>query len=1050
MSHKSLRATHIVGGEVNYEMLNDTTYLISLKVYRDCYYGVPLFDNPAYIKVFNGNNDSITFFAITRPPWEQLDIVLTNPCLAVPPDVCVEAIDYTRTIVLPRDTTGYQFVYHRCCRNGTIINAIGHDGRRIIDAGATFLAQTPSGGLRNSNPVYNDFPPIALCLGEKIVFDHSATDADGDSLVYKLCTPLHGGDIFGNLGNIGFRPYQYPPYSELIYIPPFSLNNVLGGTDPLKIDTVTGLLTGTPQRVGQFVVGVCVEEYRDGLYLGETKRDFQFNIVECDPKVQGSFEPGGIVCTPEGDFGVQFVNYSSDESNTFLWNFGDGSTSVLKDPYHLFPDTGRYFVTLIANPGSPCSDTLIKELIIREKRVKADFSNSVTNCYNPNSIIQFTDLSTDFIGFKRQLWYFGDGDSSFSKNPIHQYSQSGIYLVTLYVEAQNGCVDFIEKTIDVFTEKLQSDFITTYDCNSGSFFAEFINTTNNNFEVDYFFWDFDDGSTSTTTNKNIFHLFPAFGTYNVKLITHYKNGCKDTVTKPIVIFSSSIFVDFSITDNCENTEVIFTNNSSAKDSIIGYLWDFGDGTTSTEKNPVHTYSNNNFFGNVKLTVFTLNGCQSSQTSFLRFRYLDVDYEYSSADPCFPLNKPILFEPIGFSSTSVFDFFWDFGDGTTATTLGTVKTFTTPGRYNVKFSLRNFDGCFLLIEKEIVIADSINLLIDFTFDRVGCSSNSNTIQFNGNIQTQDNIEFIQWSFGDGEIQTDIQNPVHNYSLTGDYQVFLLVETALGCTKVINKPIKVQTASPIALIDSITICLGDSVVLPLISEGDVIYHWKPSSTLNNDTLRNPTAKPTETTFYQVTVKTVFAEGDTCFQKDSIKVKVIGDFSNQYSLSVSKNPVEPNEQFQLFVVPAQFSAYFWQPVNLVSASGSPNPFASVTQDTWFYAEVTNNLGCKSKDSILVEVEEIEETCKINEAFIPNAFTPDGNGFNDVLFVRNVEAEEFLWIIYNRWGVKVFESRDINQGWDGRFNGVLQSTDVFGYYLRLICEGEIVERKGNVTLVR
>src|SRR5690606_34443723 len=102
-----------------------------------------------------------------------------------------------------------------------------------------------------------DFPPIALCLGEKIDFDHSASDADGDSLVYKLCNPLHGGDTMTFNSNIGFRPYEYPPFPELIYIPPYSINNMLGGTDPLKIDPVTGLLTGTPQREGQFVVGVC-------------------------------------------------------------------------------------------------------------------------------------------------------------------------------------------------------------------------------------------------------------------------------------------------------------------------------------------------------------------------------------------------------------------------------------------------------------------------------------------------------------------------------------------------------------------------------------------------------------------------------------------------------------------------------------------------------------------------------------------------------------------------------------------------------------------------
>ncbi len=1041
-------ATHIVGGEVNYEMLNDTTYLISLKVYRDCFLGIPLFDNPAYVKVFNGNNDSITFFTISRPPWDSVEIELSNPCLAVPPDVCVESIDYRTTIILPKDSLGYQFVYQRCCRNGTIINSIGHDGRRIVGAGATFLAQTPPNQVLNSNPVYNDFPPIALCLGEKIDFDHSASDADGDSLVYKLCNPLHGGDTLTFNSNIGFRPYEFPPYPELIYIPPYSINNMLGGTDPLKIDPISGFLTGTPQREGQFVVGVCVEEYRDRLYLGETKRDFQFNVVECDPRVIGSFEPGGFVCNEVGNFEIQFFNTSSDESTSFFWDFGDGTTSSDENPFHVFPDSGLYTITLVTNPGSICSDTLFQDIYLKEKRIIANFFFPTSDCYSPNPVVEFQDLSTDFRGIASWEWNFGDGQKSNIQSPEHTYTQSGSYTVSLNVTSINGCTDFISKEIDVFVEEIDASFETSYNCNSPNLTVGFTNTTAVNLDIENIHWDFGDGNTSNTISNSIFHQYAVRDTYLVTMAIQFVNGCVDTVSNEVVVFPTPINVNFSFSNSCNNKEVVFVNNTISVDSVASWIWNFGDGTTSNEKNPTHIYSD--FFqGNVSLTTTTLSGCQSTFTTFVRMKFLDVDFSYGSVDPCFPLGKPISFLVFGTSSTSVLDFQWDFGDSTNSTFLNPIKTYNTPGRYLVKFSLRNIDDCLVELEKEIIIPDSVNLELDFSYQRVSCGPNSNIISFFGDIKTQDSLKTVQWSFGDGATINNIENPTHQYTTTGDFQVFLLVTTALGCSKVINKSLTISSISPIAMEDSLLICIGDSIMLPLISDGDKQYVWSPSSTLDNSSIRNPTAKPTETTMYKVVVLNILEDGDTCFQTDSIKVKVKTEIGVDFTLSSDKNPVEPEEIFQLFVLPDQFN-YSWEPSALLSNPIISNPTGSITEDTWFTVTLKDQLGCSAIDSILIEVLDVEDPCKTEEAFIPNAFTPDGNGFNDVLFVRNVEADEFLFVIYNRWGIKVFESRDANFGWDGRFNGVLQSTDVFGYYLRLVCNGEVTERKGNVTLVR
>ena len=99
-----------------------------------------------------------------------------------------------------------------------------------------------------------------ICQGVPIVYDHSGFDPDGDSIVYKLCTPLTGASPSQSMP----QPPNNPPYSTVSWIPPYSVDNMLGGPDSLRIDPQTGLLTGTPDVLGVFVVGICAEEYRQG------------------------------------------------------------------------------------------------------------------------------------------------------------------------------------------------------------------------------------------------------------------------------------------------------------------------------------------------------------------------------------------------------------------------------------------------------------------------------------------------------------------------------------------------------------------------------------------------------------------------------------------------------------------------------------------------------------------------------------------------------------------------------------------------------------------
>ncbi|MCB0430280.1 MAG: gliding motility-associated C-terminal domain-containing protein [Flavobacteriales bacterium] len=370
-------ATHIVGGELNYDCLGNDQYKISLTVYRDCYNGVPDFDNPAAVGIFNANNNLVQTLWIPFVSKTLLTPEAPDPCVVVPGNVCYERTTYTATVTLPPIPGGYQLSYQRCCRNQTIVNLVNPS-----NVGATYTANIPdiSKGVCNANPIINEWPPVFICRGFDLVYDHSATDPDGDSLVYELCNPFTSGSNPAEP-----QPPNNPPYTSVPWKAPYGLSNLMGGT-PVTIDPVTGLLTGTPNTVGQFVVGVCVKEYRNGVYLGETKRDFQFNVLQCERDVVAGAVGSTVNCLTTT---VDFTNLSSGACD-YHWDFGDptatNDTSNVSNPSYTYPYHGTFTVTLIAkscnNPN--CNDTVVDLVVSPDTCLPCDMTltmaKSDANC----------------------------------------------------------------------------------------------------------------------------------------------------------------------------------------------------------------------------------------------------------------------------------------------------------------------------------------------------------------------------------------------------------------------------------------------------------------------------------------------------------------------------------------------------------------------------------------------------------------------------------------------------------------------------------------------
>lgn len=379
-------------------------YRITLKIYRDCMIGNAQFDGfpgsgfPAIITVRDGSGAFIGTYNIGAPVVSVLPPSINNPCIQAPNTVCVEEGVYTTTLTLPPKNGGYYIIYQRCCRNATINNLV-----QPADQGSLYFTKIPGPeqARANSSPHFIGIPPIYLCNNQDFTFDHTAFDPDGDQLVYSFCEPFLGADGCCPYLNSGVStgsncvtppsacPTQAPPppYLNVNYLAPYSGSYPIASNPAFTINVATGQLTGRPNLIGQFVVGICVKEYRNGQLINTHYRDFQFNVKACVAVAVSAQQSQSQLCRGTS---ITFTNQSTGSTGqpSVLWDFGVpntiSDTSVLFNPTYNFPDTGKYTVTLIANAHKPCADTSRKDYFVYPS-LDIFFLPPAPQCLNNNS-----------------------------------------------------------------------------------------------------------------------------------------------------------------------------------------------------------------------------------------------------------------------------------------------------------------------------------------------------------------------------------------------------------------------------------------------------------------------------------------------------------------------------------------------------------------------------------------------------------------------------------------------------------------------------------------
>ena len=625
----ALNASHIVGGVITYKFVSRDTstsvnrlkYHFTLRVYRDLFStnGTGLDRNANIAVLTQGASGAYTLYNSRSVPLltqKNVDPPVL-PCSEVPSNLGVEEGLYEWDETVLESPRSYVITYQRCCRNNTISN-IYNPGT----TGSTYTIEITGESQRtnNSSPVFNTFPPTLICANEPLNFDHSASDTEGDQLVYSFCGALIGASSGGTPGptpsgnSIGKPPYQFVSYK----LPNYSINAPMGGDPIIKINPNTGLITGTPTTLGQFVVTVCVEEYRNGVLIGKIFRDFQFNAVSCKRLVVSAI-------TADSTLGKEFYlsgceninltinNQSYDRRNisNFYWEFNmHGDIIRYNDwsPTIIFRDTGVYRGILRLNPSSPCQDSAFVTVKVGGRLYPA-FAVKYDTCV-AGAVAFKGDIRTS-IPLKTMFWDYGDGlrDSN-TLVPTHLYKTPGTKNVSFVVKDLVGCKG--DTTISFNWQPAPPILIVEPNSFSGCVPSQ-VSFVNRSTPVDTTYkivWDFGDGKFANAISPTHIYTYP--DTFSVKLMITSPIGCyKEAIFRSWIKVKSVPKADFDWTPKVVNNlkpNVSFIDNSSA--DVIGWRWYFSDKAYSNQKNPTFSYKDTGV-QTVKLYVQNSNGCKDS-------------------------------------------------------------------------------------------------------------------------------------------------------------------------------------------------------------------------------------------------------------------------------------------------------------------------------------------------------------------------------------------------------------------------------------------------------
>jgi len=781
----------------------------------------------------------------------------------------------------------------------------------------------------------------------------------------------------------------------------------------------------TPTTVGAW------SQTNDSWNCNELGLKIAFNLSGANVSVTA--HPRATGCVP---LTVQFESQVSNVTSV-TWNFMDGGSSTLANPSHTFTDTGTYNVMLVGYNPNSCNvyDTAYIAVWVRNDSLSADFlGNTVVNCDSNRVYFGANDYATTHYA-----WSFGDGTSGSTDTVTHQYPGPGTYTVTLIVTDTTKC-----NLVDTFTSPVRiPGFIhagfTTNDVRGCiPLVADFASQAD---PTGTYYWSFGDGSFDTTRSSFVAHTYNVGDTSQVRLIVIDSTSCNiaDTaygIEIGVDSFANASFNFTRIFYQCDSVSIIAWTNYRGENS---QLWTFGDGTQIANVDSVsHTYYTPGTYVITHYIVDSSMICKQLDTARIAVSLTPLHITAAIPDTlrCLPLDAHFTGSSVLLST----NFYWFFGDGDSTSGDSVSHIYQYPGTYTVTLIAIDSNACvhgdsafgtITVINDSVHAGFELNVLHD-------CDS---LLQVNLVNTSRGAVQYF-WSLGNGVTSTT-QDENYSYTTPGTYTVTLIAVDPARCypADTLRKTVTLLpnnngdfTFSPV--------CQGQAMQFNNLSNPQLKFVWNFGDGDSSFIFSPAHIYPASGTY---NAELIITDSAACNMFDTVT----------HAVQVIADPVAS------FNLPGD-SANYNKPVVFTSTSSNYNQLLwnfgdSTTSDETTPTHVYERTGwirvCLAASNNLCADTICKEVYIAFKALIgvPNAFSPNGDGVNDVVFVEGQGIVELDFRIYNRWGEKVFESHDQTIGWDGYYKGVLQEVDAYAYTVEAtFVNGQSVTLKGNITLLR
>ncbi|MCB0762282.1 MAG: gliding motility-associated C-terminal domain-containing protein [Flavobacteriales bacterium] len=546
-----------------------------------------------------------------------------------------------------------------------------------------------------------------------------------------------------------------------------------------------------------------------------------------------------------------------------------------------------------------------------------------------------------------------------------------------------------------------------------------------------------DGGTSRFNEKGVIYQsvcagcgsnddFPIFPV-NAVSPTNNSSNCNNGVFKfdfqlPITI------ADFNAPNQyCANAPVPFSNSSTFAQN---YSWDFGDNSSSSTTNPFHAYQQPGIY-DVTLVALHPGTCNQSDTVMHTIEIIEATVsDLGSFEVCEGDEQTIGVDPVP-------GYVYEWTPDTWLNNNDIANPVYSAGEDTDYLLTIIHDGCIDTVYQDIIVN---SVALEVPADTVLCES--------------DVVDLLAGTDGETIIWSDLPDfsiPLNENDQDPDISYFvednttLYVQSTLGACVATDSVQINLIGTQTDITGNITACGGDTVTLSVINPSPLLdYLWSPAGAIVSGQGTSSVEVSVGSTTWIVLESNYL---DECSAFDSVLVSISGLDPADILANADPSMIENGGSSQLSVIPPGYE-YVWTPAEFLNNAGSSNPIATPPQTTTFYVSVLDG-ECIHSDSVRVTV--VDFVCGPPSIYVPNAFSPNGDDHNDVIFVHGTNLTDVYFTIYDRWGERVFETNDQDIGWDGRFKGKLVDPAVFVYYLEATCAGGATYfEKGNITVQR